>query len=137
MSLSLQFFSLLLSFIYGIVMAFVYSVINRCVYRWQKSLFRYVIEGGMMAAFSYLYVMINVYFNDGQISMYMLLFLGLGLICYERYYAHYCLSYLEYGINLLNDVFSPINFIFNKICAIVKTKKRVVRQWLKRNKKGN
>ncbi|MFQ6861173.1 MAG: spore cortex biosynthesis protein YabQ [Beduini sp.] len=133
MSLSVQFLSLLVSFAYGLIMGFIYSAINRLVFVLRKTILRYLLEVVMMAAFSFLYVIVNVYINDGQINLYMLLCLTMGLIMYEHYYAVYTLYYMEYVMRGLKYIFSPCVFIFKKICGILKLCKKKVRQWLRKS----
>lgn len=132
MSLSVQFLSLLVSLAYGLMMGFIYSAINRLVFVLRKTILRYLLEVVMMAAFSFLYVIVNVYINDGQINLYMLLCLLAGLIMYEHYYAVYTLYYMEYVMRGLKYIFSPCIFIFNKICGIFKISRKKVRQWLQK-----
>lgn len=132
MSLSVQFLSLLVSLAYGLMMGFIYSAINRLVFVLRKTILRYLLEVVMMAAFSFLYVIVNVYINDGQINLYMLLCLLAGLIMYEHYYAVYTLYYMEYVMRGLKYIFSPCIFIFNKICGIFKISRKKVRQWLRK-----
>lgn len=134
MSLSLQFLSLVISFTYGLIMAFIYSLVNRLFFVLRHTLIRYLVEMVMMAMFSFLYVMVNVYINDGQINLYMILCLILGLMSYERYYAIYCLYYMEYIMKGINYIFRPVVFIFKKICAIFNRIGKKVGQWHKKEK---
>lgn len=114
-------------------MGFIYSTINRLVFVLRKTILRYLLEMVMMAAFSFLYVIVNVYINDGRINLYMLLCLMMGLIMYEHYYAVYTLYYMEYVMRGLKYIFSPCVFIFKKICGIFKLCKKKVRQWLRKS----
>ncbi len=132
MSLSIQFLSLVVSFAYGLIMGFIYSIINRFVYILRKTILRYLLEVVMMAAFSFLYVMMNVYINDGQVNVYMLICLILGLVLYEHYYAIYTLYYMEYIMQGLKYILSPGIFIFKKFYGIVTILKKKVRQWLRK-----
>lgn len=131
MSLTIQFTSLLVSFVYGLMMGFIYSVVNRLFYLFRKTILRLVIEMVMMAIFSFLYVMTNVYINDGQTNIYMLICLIAGLIVYEHYYAVYSLYYLEFLMKGLSFIFSPISFIFKRIYGMIKKVRKKVKQWQK------
>ena len=129
MSLIVQIKSLIISLFLGLIISFLYSLINRLTYRFKNTVIRYVIEIMMMAFFSFCYVMINVYVNDGLINFYMILFLIAGAILYERFYAIYLLYLFEGLMRIIKIIFSPVLFIFDLIYGILKKVKRRVKKW--------
>lgn len=135
MSLIVQIKSLIISLFLGLIISFLYSLINRLTYRFKNTVIRYVIEIMMMAFFSFCYVMINVYVNDGLINFYMILFLIAGAILYERFYAIYLLYLFEDLMRIIKIIFSPVLFIFDLIYGILKKVKRRVKKWRRKKEK--
>ncbi len=135
MSLIVQIKSLIISLFLGLIISFLYSLINRLTYRFKNTVIRYVIEIMMMAFFSFCYVMINVYVNDGLINFYMILFLIAGAILYERFYAIYLLYLFEGLMRIIKIIFSPVLFIFDLIYGILKKVKRRVKKWRRKKEK--
>lgn len=135
MSLIVQIKSLIISLFLGLIISFLYSLINRLTYRFKNTVIRYVIEIMMMAFFSFCYVMINVYVNDGLINFYMILFLIAGAILYERFYAIYLLYLFEGLMGIIKIIFSPVLFIFDLIYGILKKVKRRVKKWRRKKEK--
>lgn len=135
MSLIVQIKSLIISLFLGLIISFLYSLINRLTYRFKNTVIRYVIEIMMMAFFSFCYVMINVYVNDGLINFYMILFLIAGAILYERFYAIYLLYLFEGLMRIIKIIFSPVLFIFDLIYGIFKKVKRRVKKWRRKKEK--
>ncbi|MFR1448418.1 MAG: spore cortex biosynthesis protein YabQ [Beduini sp.] len=135
MSLIVQIKSLIISLFLGLIISFLYSLINRLTYRFKNTVIRYVIEIMMMAFFSFCYVLINVYVNDGLINFYMILFLIAGAILYERFYAIYLLYLFEGLMCIIKIIFSPVLFIFDLIYGILKKVKRRVKKWRRKKEK--
>ncbi|MBS5114933.1 MAG: hypothetical protein KHY88_04435 [Erysipelotrichaceae bacterium] len=135
MSLIVQIKSLIISLFLGLIISFLYSLINRLTYRFKNTVIRYVIEIMMMSFFSFCYVMINVYVNDGLINFYMILFLIAGAILYERFYAIYLLYLFEGLMRIIKIIFSPVLFIFDLIYGILKKVKRRVKKWRRKKEK--
>lgn len=135
MSLIVQIKSLIISLFLGLIISFLYSLINRLTYRFKNTVIRYVIEIMMMAFFSFCYVMINVYVNDGLINFYMILFLIAGAILYELFYAIYLLYLFEGLMRIIKIIFSPVLFIFDLIYGILKKVKRRVKKWRRKKEK--
>lgn len=135
MLLIVQIKSLIISLFLGLIISFLYSLINRLTYRFKNTVIRYVIEIMMMAFFSFCYVMINVYVNDGLINFYMILFLIAGAILYERFYAIYLLYLFEGLMRIIKIIFSPVLFIFDLIYGILKKVKRRVKKWRRKKEK--
>ena len=123
MSLTVQSISLLISFILGVLDAFIDSLVNRLFYCVRKHLIRYIIECLSMFLYAGSYLLVLVKINDGQIRYSLLVSFILGIFCYERYLAVFCLHHFEKGMEILGYFFRPIRFIFNKICAIFKVVK--------------
>lgn len=136
MPLIVQIKSLIISLFLGLIISFLYSLINRLTYRFKNTVIRYVIEILMMAFFSFCYVMVNVYVNDGQINFYMILFLIIGAILYERFYAIYLLYLFEGLMRIIKIIFSPVLFIFDLIYGILKKVKRRVKKWQRKKEKS-
>lgn len=134
MLLIVQVRSLVLSLFLGWIFALVYSFYNRMVYHMKFWPVKFIFEVLIMVSFAYIYMMSNVKVNQGQISIYMILCLILGIVVFELYYAPYFLYCIEKIMRFFSFIFRPVLFIFNQICAIFIGIKKRVKLWQKRKK---
>ena len=117
MSLIIQFQCLFYSFLFGFIMTGVYHVVQCCL--------------GMIYGVLYFYGL--VFFNEGIVRGYFLVFLLGGYLVYSRYYAYYLLYGLEKIVHFFKRIFSPFIFFFRYINGIIQKRiGRMKKKWQKR-----
>lgn len=134
MNLLEQFQCCFYSFLFGFVSVSIYHLFHRLL--WYMP---FIIKGichfliGLLLAF--VYYLGHVYINYGILYIYEFLFLFIGYLVYQKYYAYYELVYLEGMIVLIKKIFHPIVFFLRKINDIIKKRvRKVMRQWQKKTK---
>ena len=70
-------------------------------------------------------------------NIYEFIFLLLGYLVYQKFYAYYEMIFIEKGIRIVKKLFSPFIFFLRKINAIMKSRMRkVMGKWQKENQHG-
>ena len=111
----------------------VYHGINRLFFRVYRviRLFLQVIIG---LGFGVIYFYGLVFLNDGVLRIYFFLFLFLGYLFYQKYYAYYWLYVLEICACFVKKILSPFFFFFKRISVIIQKRIKKVRlRWRKEN----
>ncbi len=132
MSLIIQFQCLFYSFLFGFIMTGVYHVVNRFLYGIPLWI-RYIIQCCLGMIYGVLYFYGLVFFNEGIVRGYFLVFLFGGYLVYSRYYAYYLLYGLEKIVRFFKRIFSPFIFFFRYINGIIQKRiGRMKKKWQKR-----
>lgn len=111
MDLLVQFQSFVFSFVFGFVMSGFYHFINRLIYRFPR-LLRYLLQIliGFSFGFGYFYGLVIL--NDGILRLYFFVFIFIGYLFYQKYYAYHVLCYIEGFVCIIKRIFSPFIFFF-------------------------
>lgn len=131
MSLFVQFKGCFFSFVYGFFLLSFLHLLHRLL-----SFLPFIIKGfchfllGICFAFIYYYGFVVI--DCGILYFYDFLFLFIGYLFYQRYYAYYEFVYIDKVIKRVKRIFHPIVFFLKKINAIMKKKlRRVMEKWQK------
>ncbi|WP_399201156.1 spore cortex biosynthesis protein YabQ [Tannockella kyphosi] len=112
--------SFVYAFVVSMVLLMVYAFLNRLFYRFEKSIFRLVIQVLMMSGFGFLTYWGLVMIQGGVVRLYQVVVFIIGYFFYQFFYASGWQIFLEYIMLGLSKVFFPILFLFRKIRAILK-----------------
>ena len=136
MSLFVQFQCCFFSFVCGFVMLSVYHLFHRLMMR-MPFVFRMVFHFLIGILISLVFYSGLVYFNYGVLNIYEFIFLGLGYLVYQKYYAYYELILLEKLIRIMKKIISPFIFFLKKINVIMRHRvRKVMEKWRKEDQHG-
>lgn len=131
MNLLQQFQSLFYSFFFGFISTGIYHVMNRLFYK-IPSLMRYVLQIFIGFSFGFCYFLGLVKINNGIMRFYFFVFIFMGYLFYQKYYAYHLLYYLEKIVHVIKRILKPFIFFFRKINVIILKKvKKVKLKWRK------
>lgn len=136
MDLLIQFQCCVFSFVCGFLMLCVYHLIHRIIWR-LPFVFKLILHFIMGVLIAFVFYSGLVYFNYGILNIYEFIFLLLGYLVYQKFYAYYEMIFIEKGIRIVKKLFSPFIFFLRKINAIMKSRMRkVMGKWQKENQHG-
>ena len=136
MSLFVQFQCCFFSFVCGFVMLSVYHLFHRLMMR-MPFIIRMVFHFLIGILISFVFYSGLVYFNYGVLNIYEFIFLGLGYLVYQKYYAYYELILLEKLIRIMKKIISPFIFFLKKINVIMRLRvRKVMGKWRKEDQHG-
>lgn len=131
MSLLVQFQCLFYAFMFGFWMSACYHIVNRMMYILPKIL-RLLVQICIGCGFGYLYYYGLVILNEGVLRGYFYIFIFMGYLFYQKFYAYYLLYYLEKCVYMVKRIIRPLYFFFHSINVIMKKRmKRVMKRWQK------
>lgn len=135
MTIDIQFQTIMASLLYGLGWGFCYGGFNRMLLHLNKPMLRGLSEIIFDSATMLGYFFLIVKINHGIFNIYLYLALLLGIAIYYFYFSYGYLYHLEKIMRFFKWIFYPLHFIFIRISAILKTKKKVIKHVHEKKKK--
>lgn len=133
MDLFVQFQCCFFSFLCGFCMLGVYHLFHRLLW-YLPFILKGICHFCIGVFFAFLFFKGLVFLNYGVLYIYEFIFLFLGYLVYQRFYAYYELLVIEKVILLIKKIIHPFVFFLKKINAIIKRRvRKVLRKWQKEN----
>lgn len=122
MSLLIQIQVVVISFFFGFFFLMLFGFINRVLKRIMILKNIVIIGYFLFATYSYFYCLVLL--NDGILRIYYPLFIALGGVFYQKFYAVYFLQFYEsICLKIHKLIITPICLKIKKIKSILKIKK--------------
>ena len=124
MELEVQFQTIIVCFILGIVYGLLYGFYNRCVLKIRLFIIRLILECIINGCFTLFWFYTMLYLNNGCFYLYHFLFFFLGIIYYLLGLSKGYLRLVEKMMSFFHILFLPFGFIIIKIRDILFPRKK-------------
>ena len=121
--LQIQFRIIVLSFLFGFFGMFLYSVFNRMFFYKKNKPIRFIFEPIFFTSLTLFYFYLNYKVSLGYQTIYIPLFIVVGILIYQLFYATLFLRVVErFALFIQNKIIKRIKLDLNKKYVIIKKK---------------
>ena len=129
-SLEFQIRIVVLSFLFGLFGMFLYSIFNRIFFYKKRKFIRFILEPLFFLLLTVFFYYLNYKVSLGHQTIYIPLFILLGILVYQMFYAKYFLKFIENIAQYFHKKVELIKLDLHKKYDIIKRK-------IERRKKKN